>query len=159
MSVCDADFDPVLKTKAMIRRIGLVVAFAGMTVVGCGGSPSAPTPPNQTAQTNAEPNATLSAVQSQIFTPKCVGCHGTVSPSGSLNLVAGRAYTNLVTVNSSQTSLVRVVPGKPNDSYLIDKLEGRSGIVGNRMPQGGPFLTAVEVDLIKQWISDGAQNN
>ena len=52
-----------------------------------------------------------------------------------------------------------VVPGNPNDSYLIHKLEGRAGIVGERMPKGGPFLTTDEVGTITDWITAGALDN
>jgi len=27
------------------------------------------------------------------------------------------------------------------------------------MPQGGPFLSQATIDMIRQWISDGAPNN
>ena len=37
---------------------------------------------------------------------------------------------------------MRVIAGDPENSYLIHKLEGRTGIVGVRMPfNGGPYLT------------------
>jgi hypothetical protein len=45
-------------------------------------------------------------------------------------------------VNAQSTgkpAAVRVVPGDPNGSYLIHKLEGRSDIIGSRMPVGTPF--------------------
>jgi len=76
-----------------------------------------------------------------------------------LNLASGSSFLSLVNVKSTETSLTLVIPSDPDESYLLHKLEGRAGIVGERMPKGGPFLTTVEVDLIKQWISDGAQNN
>ena len=56
-------------------------------------------------------------------------------------------------------TLDRVEPGDPDNSYLIQKLEGAPGIMGSRMPQGGPFLDQATVDMIRQWIMDGAPNN
>ena len=41
---------------------------------------------------------------------------------------------------------------------LIQKLEGTQA-VGGRMPQGGPFLDQATMDMIKEWINDGAPNN
>lgn len=70
------------------------------------------------------------------------------------------AYGELVNVQSAgKSSAVRVVPGNSTDSYLIQKLEGRSDIVGSRMPQGGPFLSQADIDVIRTWIAQGAQNN
>jgi hypothetical protein len=53
------------------------------------------------------------------------------------------------------SSLRRVNPGNPNDSYLVQKLEG-SAAVGARMPFGGPYLDAATIALVRQWIADGA---
>ena len=53
----------------------------------------------------------------------------------------------------------RVVPGNPEASYLIHKLEGRSTIAGVRMPVGGPYLTQGQIDVIKRWIELGANND
>lgn len=125
----------------------------------CGGSATAPTGVTPTSSASSGQSAGLSAIQTQIFTPKCVGCHGNVVRQAGLNLASGSSFLSLVNVKSTETSLTLVIPSDPDESYLLHKLEGRSDIVGNRMPQGGPFLTTVEVDLIKQWISDGAQNN
>ena len=52
-----------------------------------------------------------------------------------------------------------MTPNDAENSYLIHKLDGRAGIVGNRMPEDAPFLTAAEIDVIKEWINAGAQNN
>ena len=51
-------------------------------------------------------------------------------------------------------------PGDPENSYLIHKLEGRSGIVGRQMPfSGPPFLTNGQILVIKRWIEQGAKND
>ena len=47
----------------------------------------------------------------------------------------------------------------PEASYLIRKRDGRAGIVGSRMPQVPPFLSADEIDVIRTWITDGAAND
>jgi hypothetical protein len=53
-----------------------------------------------------------------------------------------------------------VIAGNASGSYLIQKLEGASDIVGLRMPRNGPpFLTAAQIDLIRQWINNGAPAN
>ena len=48
-----------------------------------------------------------------------------------------------------------MAPGDPNNSYLIQKLEGTAS-VGAQMPLGAPALDQANIDVIRQWISDGA---
>ena len=71
---------------------------------------------------------------------------------------AADSFAALVGVQSLQVAFNRVEPGDPDNSYLIDKLEGTQA-VGSQMPQGGPFLDQETIDMIRQWISDGAENN
>lgn len=92
----------------------------------------------------------------------CVTCHtdqGRV-PAGNLNL-RNDPYHALVNAASRQKAgEILVVPGNPEASYLIKKLEGREGIVGLRMPRNGPpYLTAGQIVVIKRWIEVGAPNN
>jgi hypothetical protein len=51
-----------------------------------------------------------------------------------------------------------VAPGRPDDSYLVHKIEGRAA-VGARMPLGGPFLDDATIAVIRDWIARGAPNN
>ena len=71
------------------------------------------------------------------------------------------SYANLVgRPSADKPGAVRVIPGDPNGSYLVQKLEGAPGIVGDRMPRtGGPFLTESQIRIIRQWIELGANNN
>jgi uncharacterized protein (TIGR03118 family) len=114
---------------------------------------------------NAPPAVTLSQIQTTVFTPLCSGCHnGSNPPAGALpgsqNLTAGNSFAALVGVAShEQPALMRVKPGDPDNSYLIQKLEGAAGISGSRMPLGGPFLDQATIDQVKSWIASGAPNN
>jgi hypothetical protein len=80
---------------------------------------------------------------------------------GGLNLTAGSSYAALVNARSIlRPGAIRVVPGDPENSYLIHKLEGRPGIFGVRMPATqGPFLTDGQLSIIKRWIENGAPND
>ena len=106
------------------------------------------------------PEATLSSLQADHFTPTCArsGCHSTASASAGLVLVAGQTHGNLVNVPSTQGQNL-VTPNDPEGSYLIKKLRGDSDISGQRMPTGGPFLDDVELDRFVGWINNGAPNN
>lgn len=107
---------------------------------------------------------TLTQIQNSVFGPICSGCHsGPTSgnlPSGMNLSSAAASHAALVNVQSLQVaSLDRVEPTDADNSYLIRKLEGGPGIIGDRMPQGGPFLDQATIDMIRQWIDEGAPNN
>ena len=91
-----------------------------------------------------------------IFSGRCIGCHNTSSAPHGLILAEGHSYDLLVNVASQEVpSLKRVKPGDPNNSYLVQKVEGTAA-VGGRMPLNRDPLTADQIALIRQWISDGA---
>jgi hypothetical protein len=98
----------------------------------------------------------FASIQTHVFTPICTQCHvGANAPQG-LRLDAASSYDALVGVASSEVpSLLRVEPGNPGRSYLVQKLEGRAA-VGDRMPAGQPPLPDETVLVIRQWIADGA---
>lgn len=100
--------------------------------------------------------ASLASIQDRVLTPLCTICHaGAAAPVG-LRLDAGNSHALLVGVPSGeQPSLLRVAPGRPDDSYLIHKLEGHAA-VGARMPLGGPYLDVTTINIIRQWITAGA---
>ena len=117
---------------------------------------------------NLEP--TFSSIQSEVFESTdssgriaCTRCHTNVgrNPSAGLNLAHDFAYDQLVNVPSrNKPGAIRVVPSDPENSYLIHKVDGRPGIVGNRMPNGGPpFLTAGQILILRRWIEIGAPRN
>lgn len=77
-----------------------------------------------------------------------------------MNLSAGQAHDDLVNVQSNERpTFVRVAPGAPDSSYLIHKIEGRSSIVGERMPLGDESLSQAEINAIRTWIENGAPRN
>ena len=113
---------------------------------------------------------TFTSIQRDIFSAAdssgraaCTQCHnaGNRNSAAGLSLAEGAAYNELVNVASSRKAgAIRVVPGDPDASYLIHKLEGRSDIVGQRMPRtGGPYLTAGQISIIRRWIALGARND
>jgi len=114
---------------------------------------------------NVAAATTLTQVQTNVFTPRCSGCHNGSNPAGgalpgSMDLRAGSSFASLVNVASiEQGTLMRVKPNDPDNSYLIHKVEGKAGITGSQMPLGGPFLDVATIATIRSWITAGAQNN
>jgi len=112
---------------------------------------------------------TFSSIQQNIFEASdssgrlaCTQCHNAIgSLFTGLNLTHAVAYANLVNVAvREKAGATRVIPGDPENSYLIHKLEGRPGIVGARMPLNSPaYLTDGQIRVIKRWIELGAPND
>lgn len=102
--------------------------------------------------------ASLSAIQKNVFTPTCAlaGCHSGNFPQAGLNLSEGRAYSQLVNVKSIlYPSFNRVTPGSSESSLLIKVLRGT---VPTKMPPSGPINSA-QIDSIAVWIDRGAPND
>ncbi len=90
-----------------------------------------------------------------------MGCHTGVAPSEGMSLQAGGAYGNLVGVPAAECSdgRLRVAPGSPSTSYLIEKLTGVAMCSGNMMPARGSSISSPSLALIESWICEGAMNN
>ena len=100
-----------------------------------------------------------------ILTNSCAlsGCHTGASPQQGMNLSSGLTHSNTVNVPSMELpSMDRIEPGQPNQSYLVHKIQGTQGTVGGtgaQMPLGRPPLSQANIDIIRAWIVDGAQDN
>jgi cytochrome c len=79
----------------------------------------------------------------------CTGCHG-----GSGGLKVGTVADLL----KGGTHGASVVSTQADNSILIKKLLSAPPF-GDRMPQGGPYLPDSTVQVLKDWINQGAQNN
>jgi hypothetical protein len=101
-------------------------------------------------------SADFESLQANIFTPICSVCHEGASAPEGLRLDADNSYNLLVDVPSTEVpSLMRVKPGDPANSYIIQKLEGHAA-VGGQMPLDGPYLPATTIAFVAQWITNGA---
>ena len=136
----------VSKGTSTIARLLTTVIAAAFTLAGCDvetfddavaripegtspppppGSPPPPPPPPPPPAAGFGPN--FSEIQANVFTPDCAtsGCHAGASAAAGLNLEEASSYAMLVGIQSSQdAALQRVEAGDPDNSYLIQKLEG-----------------------------------
>ena len=78
----------------------------------------------------------------------CVGCHG---GNGGLSL---GTYASLMRGGVSGQA---VIPSDADNSLLYRKVDGFSA--GDRMPQGGARLDQDLIDMIRDWINEGALDN
>jgi hypothetical protein len=96
----------------------------------------------------------------EIFNRKgcaAASCHGSLQEAG-LDLRPGNSYAHLVNVPSTQTGIIRVIPGNGDGSYLVMKVEGRAS-VGVQMPLGGAPLDNIDLTNLRNWINQGAKDN
>ena len=103
---------------------------------------------------------TFDQLQLQIFDERCARqCHSGGSASRGLRLEAGVSIANLVGVASNEVpEMMRVAPGRPDDSYLVIKLRPSDPRrVGARMPRIGAYLTQMEIRAVERWIAAGAK--
>jgi mono/diheme cytochrome c family protein len=87
-----------------------------------------------------------------LFALRCAGCHGVSNPSSSLRL------TQFQSLRAGGNIGDEIVPGHPDKSILMDFIEGRRG-PRQRMPQNSTPLSPAEIASVRQWISEGAEND
>lgn len=76
---------------------------------------------------------TYSSIQKIVIGPKCLQCH-----------------TSLATYSG----VMRIVdPGNPGSSPFYESIQS------GEMPQRSPKLSSVELQAVRTWISNGAQND
>jgi hypothetical protein len=93
-----------------------------------------------------------------LFTKSCVGCHPGINPS--IDLRSGNSYADLINQRALEDPrYLRIVVGDPQKSFLYLKVAGfaPAAPVGGRMPFGRPPLPAAQVELLRNWILQGAR--
>jgi hypothetical protein len=135
---------------------GILMTVTALSLAACAGNGEG-LDANGEPITAPPPNSDFQEIQATIFTPVCTTCHvGANAPAG-LRLDAANSYALLVNVASAEVpALLRVNPGNPDASYLVQKIQGNAA-VGVRMPANGPpYLSQAQIDLVRSWISAGA---
>src|SRR5689334_13236743 len=146
------------------RRLLMGAVLMPLLLAACGGSGEGldengrPGDGNGGGGSGSTLTPDLQSIQEHVFTPICSVCHaGAAAPLG-FRLDAASAFAMLVNAPSVEVpSLRRVSPGNPDASYLIQKLEGHAA-VGGQMPLGQAPLPQATINVIRQWISNGAAN-
>lgn len=125
----------------------------GATTPEEAGTPGTPTAP-------ATPAVSFATQVAPVLLARCGGCHGT---RGGLTLTpAATAYASLVGIASNaDASMLRVAPGEPEKSLVFLSITDDERSAVGRMPTRQP-LSAIDpaaVELIREWITQGAPNN
>ncbi|HLG18225.1 MAG TPA: c-type cytochrome domain-containing protein [Bdellovibrionota bacterium] len=117
--------------------------------VGCGSidstevvAPPQPATTTGSGTVDLSGEATFSGTVQPILLANCSACHNSTSLTGGLDVTT---YSGLV----EQTDVV--VPGDPDESKLIQFLEG-----GIMPPPGNPAPSDEEIAAIRAWVGAGA---
>ncbi|MDP7206459.1 MAG: c-type cytochrome domain-containing protein, partial [Pirellulaceae bacterium] len=87
-----------------------------------------------------------------IFQAHCQGCHQPAKQGGEYVMTV---FEKLIT--GGESGEAAIVPGKPAESSLLGQITAIDGEA--EMPKGKAPLTPGEVELIGQWISEGARDD
>jgi hypothetical protein len=97
-----------------------------------------------------------------IFENSCSGddCHDMADTTAPLSLEPAFAHANLVGATSEDCGgKTLVLPGSPDQSYLVEKLRGGSICEGEQMPLEADPLPAAGLRTFVNWICAGAPDN
>jgi hypothetical protein len=148
------------QSNKLLACIGFFASSVALMLAGCAGDGTGLDANGRPISDIPAANNDFQEIQDTIFTPVCTTCHvGAGAPQG-LRLDAGNSYALLVNVASAEApGTLRVSPGNPNASYLVQKIEGTAA-VGVRMPANGPpYLPQDRIDLVRRWIAAGAPSS
>ncbi len=164
-------------------RIFTLTFLLGLTLIlsACGSAPTEPGPPSEEPGTASEPasptapaetdtaaeapNATETSAPAPdalvaatggvsfqndivpILDRSCIRCHGGARREEGLDM---RSYATMM--SGSDNGLV-VLPGDANGSLLITQ------VVDGEMPRRAPKLAAEQIQLLVDWVNQGALDN
>ena len=124
--------------------VGALLFAVGCIVQGCSASS-----PARTAVDAQAPAAAVSFAGqiAPIFEARCSECHGETNPEVALNL---STYESAM-VGSEFGTVIEA--GDPDGSFIIDM------ITSGDMPAEGDPMPPEELELLRSWIAEGAENN
>jgi hypothetical protein len=95
-----------------------------------------------------------------IFNADCIACHNTANNQfyGYLDLSEGNSYNDLISVVSNGYAPEKRVVINDSDASVLWQKVNNSSLYGSNMPLGGS-LSNTDIEKIRVWIDEGAQNN
>jgi len=153
-----------------MNKIFRWIVFSGVTLTmipltmmasGCGVPASTPDETNMNNMTNPGTPVSFNNDIIPIFQINCQGCH---DPGGSSGIVMNLTnnpdpafWINQPSVQVSAFTLI--VPGDATLSLIYLKVSSNTPPVGTRMPLAAPPMSDTEIQLLRDWIDQGALNN
>jgi hypothetical protein len=93
----------------------------------------------------------------RVLQPSCAlgGCHDRATAAGGLPM-RDMCQTRTALLGKGACGETNVVPGQPDSSLLVNKLDSKMPRCGSAMPPAGP-LTASVLAAVRSWIEAGAE--
>ena len=92
----------------------------------------------------------FSAEIKPILNKRCISCHGGVKQNGGFSVLFREEA-----LDSTESGKLAIVPGDPDHSEMIRRINSTDPEV--RMPYKEEPLTQEEINLLTQWIKEGAE--
>ncbi|HUG89978.1 MAG TPA: DUF1553 domain-containing protein [Planctomycetaceae bacterium] len=89
-----------------------------------------------------------------ILSDKCFLCHGPNEPDRQAGLRLDEQDSAFGQLDSGSTA---IVPGKPDESELVRRITSTDEFERMPPPDSGKQLTPEEIELLKQWVAQGAE--
>lgn len=147
--------------KLILARLTGIALPAVLFSTGCGPNPPGDGNPCPPGNTGGLTTVSYSNDIVPLFSAtRCSSsaCHGGMFPSSRYDL---RTYATAF-VSGDEADMLgvcEIVPGKPESSYMIEKLRSSDPRIGLQMPLEGEPLSEAQIVLIETWIREGAQDN
>jgi len=88
-----------------------------------------------------------------ILSDNCYHCHG---PDASSRKSGYRLDLQEVAFAGGKTGMAAIVPGKPDESELIARIDSHDSEEVMPSPESNRTLTAAQKDLLRRWVAEGA---
>lgn len=153
MEACDKtrgpariQLDPLPTRMLRFRPSGaLVVLLLGALFGGC--SPRKPA-----ASVAARAKIDFNHQIRPILNQNCTSCHGGVKSAGGISFVFREAA-----LRAGDSKRRTIVPGHPEKSEMVARITATDPGIRMPKPEHGPPLSKEQIDLIEQWIREGAE--
>ncbi|MGN6133914.1 MAG: DUF1549 domain-containing protein, partial [Aureliella sp.] len=152
----------MIRTAARFTLWSLALGVGLLAAPVCGQAPPAPAdkpaeqpaeaaadkPTDKPAEAPEERKLSFARDVEPILRAQCQGCHQPAKPQGEFEM------TNFARLLAGGESGSAIVPGKPDESYLVELITPVDGQA--EMPKKAAPLAAAEIETIRQWIRQGA---
>ena len=92
----------------------------------------------------------FSAQVKPILNKRCISCHGGVKRNAEYSLLFRHEA-----LDTAESGKIPIIPGEPHNSEMIRRITAKDPEV--RMPYREEPLTQEEIDILTQWIEEGAE--
>jgi len=135
----------------MFRRTRLELLSVAFLPLGLGlavqGAPAPTADRPSTPAVRVQGDVSYASQVAPVFAEQCVSCHGPETAEASLRLDSYEAV-----MKGSEYGTV-VEAGSPENSLLLDMISA------GEMPQDADALDEEIVEMVRDWIAEGAANN